>query len=48
MIFRTLPLLASFLIADFVLFRLIPGVDTGAQRTLRYAPVLGCSWLGLR
>ncbi|HLE04356.1 MAG TPA: hypothetical protein VI729_07055, partial [Anaerolineales bacterium] len=43
MIFRTLPLLASFLIADFVLFRLIPGVDTGAQRTLRYAPVLGLS-----
>jgi len=43
MIFRTLPLLASLLIADFVLFRLIPGVDTGAQRTLRYAPFLGLS-----
>jgi hypothetical protein len=40
---RSLPMLISILIADYVLFRLIPGVDTGGGRTLRYAPLLALS-----
>lgn len=39
-ILRSLPILISFLLGDYVLFRLLPGVDTGADRTVRYAPIL--------
>jgi hypothetical protein len=42
-ILRSFPILISLLLGDFVLFRLLPGVDTGAGRTLRYAPLLGLS-----
>ncbi len=42
-ILRSLPILLSLLLGDYVLFRLLPGVDTGANRTLRYAPILGLS-----
>jgi hypothetical protein len=40
---RSLLILISLLLTDYVLFRLLPGVDTGANRTLRYAPILGLS-----
>ncbi len=42
-ILRSLPILVSLLLGDYVLFRLLPGVDTGADRTLRYAPILAIS-----
>ena len=40
---RSLPILISIVIGDYVIFRLLPGVDTSAQRSLRYAPLLGIS-----
>jgi hypothetical protein len=45
MILRSLPIVVAILIGDFALFNLLPGVDIGPQRTVRYAPYIALAGL---